>query len=504
MGFFDKLFGGGGNDGASEEEQSPEVKPKVDEEPIGERIDPPESYWATVLFSFPMEFEPGDVESLFERADLGLEEVEGGAGGVFRASGTGHTFVIEQKDEPFPRGETDREMLPEGFPDDYAYAGIAPQTELSAGREAADPWDEEGLLRVTTKLVRQLLFEDGLAVVLNGAGGRVVPAEQFLQMTAEIDEPDQRPFYGWIDMSYDEEREFLQTEGLGLLGLPELSVRLEGEDEQWRVKREQEALYFAASQMVHQNGPLGPLPIEEFRVPLGLEVGGGLIELDEEAEYTAYAVDQQEGRLVLASTGPGSVWTTWEGIEEEGAEIAIGSYQPFFRHECQRSLGAQLVGTMEADEIEEMPSMRYEAFQGESAQSALIVSNGLGRRARPADESGERFHRLELAVETPQASRAVLDILSAMATGIELSDDDCDPPDTLEFDVSLHGLQYFALSPMLPVEPEVGPAIELWRLVPLTDEEFGAIEGGEIGEWLEERDYASGAEYTERWMAAGG
>ena len=490
MGFLSKLFGGGDEpEEAAQEENDEAAGSEAPEEPVGEAEEiPPSQLWATVLFPYPLEYGLGDVESLLEEAGLPAGDLEQTGRGGFRATLGGQTLRLRQRDEPFPAEATERRMLPEGFPDDYAYLAVAPESDdplakrdlLRTAEEYPDPWAEEGIMRVVTKLVRAALERDGLAVVLNRAAQLVVPNQQFVEMTGGADDPDRRPFLPWIDVDYDDDEEFLRTEGLRLFGLPEISVHFDHDDGNWRLQREQEALGYVASKMVHANEPLGVDAdaegflgvgsLEALEVPLGAEVDDTPVEADDDADLTRFEAEMREERLVLTGGEPGTVWESWASLEDPEADISPESYRALFRHACREVVGSPPLGSILVDDFDEMETFHCDLYQSENSQMVTIVTNGLGRSPVPAGDDAEEPRRIELAVRTGQESEQLVDVLTNCAAGITLSGDSWDPGDTVEFEEPLHGLQHFVLNPLFDVSPADGPAVAVWQIEPVEDE----------------------------------
>lgn len=517
MGWLSKLFGGG-DDG---DDVAPEAKDDATtgfETPSGEAVEPPESYRAAVLYPYPAEFASDELREMFERSGMVVEAIEAGSNDVFRVVTSERSYLLEQREAPYPRERMDRRLLPETFPDDFAHVGIAVDEaaeDAEARHEDADPWSEHGEMRRITQIVRGLLRNDGMAVVLEGADGLVVPSQDFEEMTQGADDPEQRPFFGWIGIRRDEmeDGDYLRSEGLGAFGLPEVFVRVDSErgDARWQLQREQEALLFAASRMVHANAPLEAGG--ELEVPFGADVGTRPVEFDEEDERTCFEVsepeeteetEQTEKRLVLTAKGPSSVWASWETLADaeaedvettENTEMPLTAYQALFRFGARAAFEPELAGAMTVEHVEGMPELMYDVYQDDPNQPTLLVTNGLGRLPRGHGQ------RLEVALRTSNFSQEVLEILSMIATGIELGDAVFDPPDTVEFEEPVHGLQYFVLSPGPGVTPsESGPAVSVWRLVPLTPEEHADIEAkDDVEAWLDDHDGATGREFDERW-----
>ena len=521
MGFLDKLFGGGSDDEKDESEatEAAEQAEASGGEALPEETLDPSTFWATVLFPYPLEYGAGDIEELFEDAGLNVEGVEATSGSTYEVEVPEQTFVLEQRDEAFSRDHMDRRILPETFPDDFSYVGIrAEREELLEKRnehrepsDFPDPWGGSGVMRMLTKLVRKLLERDGLAVVLNQAGQLTVPSQRFLELTERVDEAESRPFLGWLDIAYDDEGEYLRSFGLELFGYPEIFVHRDHDDDQWRMRREQEALVYAASEMVHENRVLGSTPdgdgflgfeaMDAFEVPLGVNAQDERLEIEEDWDVTSYDVAMEDEHLVLRSDEPATVWETWATIDDEDVEISRPAYQAMFQHECRKTIGAHPLASVVVDEFEEIEPFDCDIYRTEEGGPVHLITNGLGRTPRPADEEGTEHHRVELAVRTMQDGGEILDLMASAAVGIELSEEPWNSADIIEFEEPLHNLQHFIIGPLFDVDPDSGPTIEVWQLVPLTDEEYDDISDGDALGWLEEHDYAMAPEYVERWMA---
>lgn len=525
MSWFGSWFGGddeteredgssrGDDEGASQTATSESTEPKVD-------IDAPESPWATVLYPFPLGMETDELRDMLESREIAWEAVEYGGEEVSRIVLPERNIRVEHRDEPFPDEQMNRRLLPETFPEDHAYVAVEP--EVSDPLEKRDmlrdpesypsPWDENGLVRVLTAVVRGLLSMDATAIVLHRSNQLAVPSQQFLEFTDGAAEGDWRAVKGWLDIDTGgEEDELLRTEGLGMFGLPDLTVRVDHEEGWWRRQLQAEALDTAIATMVLENRPLGSTaegdgflgcePLEDFRVPLGVELDGDADDLEapEGGEHVSYRVELEDERLVLRSDGPPTVWETWAEIDREAVGIELRAYQAMFRYECHETLGTPL-GSADIGDIEGMDEIVCDLYPSDEGRPAHLVSNGLGRRARPVDGARNDYVRVELAIRADSPAEALIDILANCAAGFELAEQHWGPADILEFEEPLHGFQTFLLAPLFETTPDEGPAIEVWQLVPMTEEEYAELShGGDASEWLEARDGATGLEFAERW-----
>jgi len=532
MSWFSSWFGSddveqekGRGEGAERPEAVDERSPESREGAKQVDMRAPEEPWATVLYPFPLDLNVGELREILDGSDSSWERVEAGGDDLARLVLVERNVRLRYRDQPFPEDRMNRRLLPETFPADHAHVALQPEVSdplekrdlLREPGEYPDPWGEKGLMRELTALVRAFLSLDATAVVLNRANRLAVPSRQFREFTEGAADGDWRAAKAWLDIDAGgEEDELLTAEGLRVFGLPNVQIRVDVAEGWWRRQLQAEALDAALATMILENRPLGAggrgdaflgfEPIEEFRVPIGLDLDGdsGDVEvLREGGDHVPYRVDMEEGRLTLESRGPPTVWETWASIDENGTEIDLGAYQAMFRYECHEMLGTPL-GSVEIGDIEGMPAVLSDLYPAEEARPAHLITNGLGRRARSTGEPGEGSSRVELAIRAETPAEPLIDILANCAAGFELSDEHWGPAEILEFEEPLHGFQAFLLAPLFEAVPERGPRIEVWQLVPLTEEEHGDLsEGGDAAGWLEERDRATGPEFAGRWDAAG-
>lgn len=526
MSWFDSWFGGDD----SEDEQ--EGESAGDEEPSGARteasrsageaeIEAPESAWATVLYPFPLGLDPEEIRELLDDREIEWEAVESGGEEISRIVLPERNVRVLHRDEPYPDEEMNDRLLPGTFPEDYSHVSLEPDVSdplekrdmLREPGEYPDPWGERGVMRVLTELVRAFLSLDGTAVVLERSDRLAVPSQQFLEFTADAEDGDWHAVKGWLDIDVGGgEDELLRTIGLEVFGLPDVAVRVDHADGWWRRQLQAEALDAAIGTMILENRPLGASsegegflgfePLDDFRVPLGREFDEEAVESDAEGDYVSYGLALEDRRLLLESNGPATVWETWATVDDEGTQIALPAYQALFRHECHEMLGTPL-GSVGIGEFEGMEEIDCDLYQEEEVGPAHLITNGLGRRARPIGESDSERGRVELAIRAETPAEPLIDILANCAAGFELSEDQWGPADMLEFEEPLHGFQVFLLAPLFEAVPERGPAIDVWQLVPLTEDEFDELsEGGDAEAWLEERDGATGMQFAERWSRA--
>jgi hypothetical protein len=408
-----------------------------------------------------------------------------------------------------------RRLLPETFPDDYAHVAVEPRVddpverrdELREPEEYPDPWGDTGVMREMTRVVRGLLDLDGTAVVLNQSGQLAVPAQQFMEFTSAVDQGDWSAVMGWLDVDPGGDGEPLRTEGLAMFGLPELEVHYEHGSPGWSLQRRLEAMRAAVGRMIVENHVLGAEPeseaflglepLEEFLVHLGGEVdpedppGEG-------DDVVTYRIEPEEGRLEMRAEDRGTVWETWGAIDEEG-EIELPAYQALFQYLCHDALGEPVAG-VGIDDIEGMEGIGADIYQAEESAPVHFVTNGLGRRARSVGDDAESV-RVELAIRSAEPVDQLVDVLANCAAGFELGDEQWGAADVLEFEEPLHNVQAFLLAPLFDAEPEQGPVVEVWQLVPLTADEHDRLADGGGEAWLEENDYATGPDFAERWLA---
>ena len=517
MGWLNKLFGGGGETDEETETDEAAAGGETDRRECVE-LDPPDDPWVTVLY--PLEFDAARLEELLEEAEVAYDEIEVGHDGLFRVVLPEMVLLLEQRDEPYDRERMDRRYLPETFPDDHAYLSIEPQISdplekrdmLREPDAYPDPWgDASGTMRLLTRLVRQLLSLDGIALVLERGGGLTTPGQEFVEVTASADEGDWQAVLGWLDTRYDDEEAYLGTHGFHLFGLPDLAVRYEFADGGWRTEREWEAIAYASARMLRENRVLGADPAGdalfgvddtmELRVPLGLELDDPPADLDPDADFVPYTVelDEEDRRLVLTADAPATVWETWAAIDEPETSITPAAYRVLFRHAYREMLGERLQ-SFTVDDIPEMEPLDCDHCQTEQGPPAHFVPNGHGLRARTAGDDESRH--LELAARVSEPGEPIIDILANCAAGVEMSDESWAAGDILEFEEPLYNLQVFALSPLFEAEPDEGPPIAVWQLVPMTEEEFEATDGDNAAGWLDEHDGATTREFAERWRAA--
>jgi hypothetical protein len=523
MGWLSNLFGGGESDGGSDDEAEAREGSAADAGEDVEQVDleGPEAPWATVLYPFPVELDRARLEELLEEAEVDWEEIEVGHSGRFRIVLEAAPVVLEARDEPFPDGRMNRRLLPETFPDDYAHVAVEPQVdddplerrnELREPGAHPDPWGDSGVMRELTRIVRGLLGLDGTAVVLNRSRQLAVPAQQFMEFTAGVDEGDWSAVMGWLDVEPGGDGEPLRTEGLALFGLPELTVHYEHGGSGWGLQRRLEAMRAAVGRMIVENRALGAdpeseaclglEPLEEFRVQLG-----GDFDPDdppgEQDDVVAYRIEPEEGRLEMQAIDRGTVWETWGAIDQEGAEIERSAYQALFRYMCDEPLGAPVAG-VGIDEIEGMEGIGADIYQADESAPVHFVTNGLGRRPRSFGDGDSESVRVELAIRSAEPFDQLVDVLTNCAAGFELADKQWGPADVLEFEEPLYNMQAFLLAPLFDAEPEKGPTVEVWQLVPLTEDEHDRLADGGGKDWLEKHDYATGPEFAERWSAVRG
>lgn len=524
MGWLSNLFGG---DDAPEPERedAPEGNAGGDDrrEPLPTPDRDPATYTAAVLFRDEPRIEAGDLREIVDDAGMEIESIDSPSEGTYRLSRPEASLTIDLHPEPIPEDRTNRELLPAEFPRDRGYVGVFggrsdPLERRDQQRnpaEFADPWGPWGVARQTTRLVRQLLEEGGLAVALNRAGGLVVPAQQFLSISEDLDDPDIRPWEAWLQISRDGSEGPLETSGLVLFGLPDVSVRFDHESDYWRARRELEALKYAAGTMIHENrvlgadpdveGRFGFEPLDDFEVPLGVEAGAEMPDVDEAADTLSYEVRLEDDRLEFTAEGDATVWKTWSEIEnsDEDATIALASYQALFRKVLSEALDRAPDISLRVDEFPELEPFDCEIFRGESSATTLMVTNGMGRRPFAETASGTPDtddSPIELAIRTVRDGGRVLDVVANVAAGIALDEDRYGPGDTLHFEEPLYGMQYFLLANFTEVRPSSGgPSIAILLLVPLSDDEFETIEREGAEEWLQEHDAAGSREIAERW-----
>lgn len=522
MGWLSNLFGGGESDGASEDEGDQSEGSSADMGGHGERveIEGPESPWATVLYPFPVDLDRVRLEEILDESEVGFEEIEVGDYGRFRIALEAAPVVLEACDEPFPEQRMNRRLLPETFPDDYAHVAVEPQVddplerrdELQGSDAYPDPWGDSGVMRELTRVVRALLAMDGTAVVLNRSGQLAVPAQQFTEFTSGVEDGDWSAVMGWLDVDPGGEDEPLRTQGLALFGLPDLTVHYEHGSTGWSLQRRLEAMRAAVGRMVVENRVLGADPdgegflglelIEEFRVELGGEVDPD-DPPGERDDVVTYRIEPEEGRLEMHAQGRGTVWETWKVIGEEGNEIELSAYQALFRYICHEPLGEPVAG-VGIDDIEGMEGIGVDIYQTDESAPVHFVTNGLGRRARSIEDGDSEAVRVELAIRSAEPFDQLVDVLTNCAAGFELGDERWGATDVLEFEEPLYNMQAFLLAPLFDAEPEQGPAVEVWQLVPLTEDEHGRLVDGGGEAWLEEQGYATGPDFAERWAAVRG
>jgi hypothetical protein len=526
MNWFDSWFGGDDGeeeteDGTADGEPSSGTSMEASRSAGEADIEAPESAWATVLYPFPLDLKAGEIRELLEGRGLEWEAVESGGGEVSRIVLAERNIRVLHRDEPYPDGNMHDRLLPGTFPEDRAHVSLEPDVSdplekrdmLRDADAYPDPWGERGVMRALTELVRGFLSLDGIAVVLERSGRLAVPSQQFLEFTDDADEGDWHAVKGWLDIDVGgEEDELLRTVGLEVFGLPDVAVRVDHADGWWRRQLQAEALDAAVGTMILENRPLGASaegdgffgfePVDDFRVPLGRTFDEEALESGGEGDFVSYSVELDDRRLLLESTGPATVWETWASADEEGTGIELPSYQALFRYECHELLGTPL-GSVGIGDIEGMEEIDCDLYQQEEVGPAHLISNGLGRRARPTGSSGGERTHVELAIRAETPAEPLIDVVANCAAGFELSDEQWGPADILEFEEPLHGFQVFLLAPLFDAAPDRGPAIEVWQLVPLTEDEYDELsEGVDAEAWLEERDGATGMQFAERWTRA--
>jgi hypothetical protein len=146
-------------------------------------------------------------------------------------------------------------------------------TNPATGRSAyPDPWTENALQRIASKLVETLLGLGGKAVVLHKAAAVVKSADQYRAELGDLNDLEQRPFLAWLDTTASEDGEggvICRSYGMvHYFGAPNVRASAPCSDQQ-SVECSMQAVLYTCKQVAGYNESplsLNTISVPEFRV----------------------------------------------------------------------------------------------------------------------------------------------------------------------------------------------------------------------------------------------
>lgn len=186
--------------------------------------------------------------------------------------------------EQMPHDTLDTRLVEPSFTTGSAYIslklGVMNQFEIrhmltnpSTGRSPyPDPWTEDALQRIASKLVDALLGLGGKAVVLHKAAAVVKPADQFRAELGDLSDLERRPFLAWLDTTASEDGEggvICRSYGMvHYFGAPNVRASVPRSDPQ-SIECSMHAVLYTCKQVAGYNEnpfTLKTISVPEFRV----------------------------------------------------------------------------------------------------------------------------------------------------------------------------------------------------------------------------------------------
>ncbi len=386
---------------------------------------------------------------------------------------------------PLPKDGLDTRNLPEGFDFGRSFIGLGTglpgvdrQTRLALSG-ARDCWAIDGNLRHLSRLVRTLA-DQATGIVIHRAGDLVVPADEFVRMLGDLEDPECRPFAAWLDVGITDRNgeKVYATFGMDAFGLPDVLVPANPDDRFSRSRRH-EAVLFACYVMVRENREFKTDEI--LRVPVRMNIGAWPVELEGKDAVFTYSIADDGSLLKLVPVEEIDPVREWR---ERRDSIAANAYQALFDRGLSDAIPSDLVRDVAARNPDVIPhSVEVRALH--DGRGFMIVTNGFGRSPQHAPEREDCTH-LEVAAWVPTHVFELVQLVGTLAGHAHSSTKAWKPADTLGAPIDELGIGGFVLADGGAVNMGGGPTVRLLILVPLAPNEYESVRGGGAANWLSE------------------
>jgi len=399
----------------------------------------------------------------------------------------------------FPRDGLDARDLPASFDWGRSFIGLGTGLPGMDRRDrrmagARDDWAADGRMRRLSRLVR-FLAGHGSAVVLHRAGQLVVPADAFIRMLGDLDDPECRPFAAWLDIAVTERggEKHYATFGMDAFGLPDVCALVDPTD-RWSRARAHEAVLFACYRMVRDNRELGAGGT--LRVPLRARIGAWPLDLEATDAFVTCAIETDQDLLRLRAEAEASPADQWRS--QRGA-IALDAYRALLDHGLEGLTPSDLLTDVNARNPDGLPHS-VEVRARHDHRGFLIVTNGFGRTPRPGGGAVE-CPPVEVAAWVPEHSFELVRLVGMLGGEMFASSSGAwKPGDSLTAPIEELGIGGFVVADGGRVEMGGGPTVQLLLLVPLAPQAYAEVRGGSVARWLSANpvDPRSWATFLER------
>jgi hypothetical protein len=344
-------------------------------------------------------------------------------------------------------------------------------------------------------------------------------AERARQLLVEPDNPDCRPFLGWLSWSVDPELRLYLSRGMVLHGLPDVAAPLDPED-RWSLARAREAVLFACQQMVWSNEPFAAGTVLE--VPVGSRIGPHAMEhVEGDVErYRTVAVEPGPSSLeVEIRTGitlnPSSVKLELDGDPDgvrarwrkaapgTGPHVAFNTYRELFLLAVGERLSVSYETQLTPEPEPGGPPFEVDVLAADDGSGFFLVTNGLGRVPQPGGESESGTAHIEIVAAMTEHHPLIASMLATVGGQVHLHEgggDTYKAGDTVGMEVPEIDAAGFVLRDAGHVDiARGGPLVHLVELVPLSAAEYGRVRSYGSGPWLTELEDMSPQARSARW-----